>query len=123
MAKFDVETAYRNISVHPEDRYLLWMKWRGQFVVDLALPLGLRSAPCIFNAVTDMVEWIILNKYSVLDLLHYLDDLITTELGSVHQELADLVTCLSVARFAATSKQVYWPIHPFSSAGNPTRFT
>ena len=28
MAKFDVEAAYRNIAVHPEDRYLLGMKWR-----------------------------------------------------------------------------------------------
>ena len=26
LAKFDVESAYRNIPVHPEDRYLLGMK-------------------------------------------------------------------------------------------------
>ena len=26
MAKFDVEAAYRNIAVHPDDRYLLGMK-------------------------------------------------------------------------------------------------
>lgn len=29
MAKFDVEAAYRNIAVHPADRYLLGLKWRG----------------------------------------------------------------------------------------------
>lgn len=29
MAKFDVETAYRNIAVHPDDRFLLAMKWLG----------------------------------------------------------------------------------------------
>lgn len=62
IAKFDVEAAYRNIAVHPDDRYLLGMKWRGQFFVDLALPFGLRSAPYIFTAVTDMVEWIIRNN-------------------------------------------------------------
>ena len=27
MAKFDVEAAYRNIPVHPDDRYLLGMQW------------------------------------------------------------------------------------------------
>ena len=27
LAKFDVESAYRNIPVHPEDCYLLGMKW------------------------------------------------------------------------------------------------
>jgi len=36
MAKFDVEAAYQNIAVHPDDRYLLGMKLRGQFYVDLA---------------------------------------------------------------------------------------
>ena len=41
MAKFDVEAAYRNIAVHPEDRFLLGMKWRGKYFVDLALPFGL----------------------------------------------------------------------------------
>jgi len=45
MAKFDVEAAYRNIAVHPSDRYLLGMKWRNLYYVDLAPPFGLRSAP------------------------------------------------------------------------------
>ena len=77
MAKFDVEAAYRNIAVHPDNRYLLGMKQHGHFSVDLALSFGLRSAPYIFNCVADMVKWIILNKYSVADLMHYLDDFLT----------------------------------------------
>ena len=55
MAKFNVEAEYRNIAVHPEDRYPLGMKWRGQFFVDLALPFGFCSAPYIFNCVADVV--------------------------------------------------------------------
>lgn len=35
MAKFDVEAAYRNIPVHPADRHLLGMKWKGKYFVDL----------------------------------------------------------------------------------------
>ena len=40
MAKFDVATAYRNIAVHPEDRYLWGMKWKGAYYVDIALSFG-----------------------------------------------------------------------------------
>ena len=58
MAKFDVKAAYCNIAVHPADCYLLGMKWRGQYYVDLALPFGLRSALYIFNTVAEAVEWI-----------------------------------------------------------------
>jgi len=78
MAKFDVEAAYRNVPVHPHDRYLLGLKWRGQYYVDLVLPFGLRSAPFIFNSIADMVEWILINNYQVSDLVHYLDDFITS---------------------------------------------
>jgi len=76
LAKFDVEAAYRNIPVHPSDRYLLGMKWRNNYFVDLALPFGLRSAPFIFNSVASMVEWILVNNYQVSNLVHYLDDFI-----------------------------------------------
>ena len=54
MAKFDVKAAYPNIAVHPDDRYPLGMKWRGQFIVDLALLFGLCSAPYIFSSVADI---------------------------------------------------------------------
>ena len=27
-AKFDIESAYRNIAIHPLDRHLLGLKWR-----------------------------------------------------------------------------------------------
>ena len=56
MAKFDVESAYRNVPVHPSDRHLLGMKWCNQSYVDLALSFGLLSPPFIFNAIADLVE-------------------------------------------------------------------
>ena len=91
MAKFDVEAAYRNVPVHPSDRYLLGMKWRNQYYVDLALPFGLRSAPFIFNAIADMVEWILVHSYQIPDLLHYLDDFITA--GKNKLVSCDLLLC------------------------------
>ena len=41
--------------------------------VDTVLPFGLRSAPKIFNAIADILEWILSNE-GVTDLMHYLDD-------------------------------------------------
>ena len=74
MAKFYVLSAYRNISIHPDDRQLLGMFWRDNFYVDLTLPFGLRSAPFIFDSVASMVEWILRTNYHIRFLFHYLDD-------------------------------------------------
>ena len=115
MAKFDVEAAYRNIAVHPDDRYLLGMKWRGQFFVDLALPFGLRSAPYTFNSVADMVEWIILNKYNVTDLMHYLDDFLMVGPAGSDQCALNLQISLAVCRSLGL------PPHPGKCIGPATR--
>ena len=106
MAKFDVEAAYRNIAVHPSDRYLLGLRWRKHYYVDLTLPFGLRSAPYIFNSVADMVEWILLNTHNVSDLLHYLDDFITAGPPDTNQCAENLAT------FGAVCRSLGLPFHP-----------
>ncbi len=58
LAKIDIRSAYRIVSVHPDDRWLLGMSWEGALYVDTALPFGLRSAPKTLNVVADTVEWI-----------------------------------------------------------------
>ena len=57
LAKIDVQQAYRNVPVHPADRHLLGMQWQGRFYVDGALPFGLRSAPLLFTALGDALQW------------------------------------------------------------------
>ena len=59
LAKMDIRNAYRNISVHQEDRWLLGMSWRGGVFIDTVLSFSLRSAPNIFNAVADALEWVV----------------------------------------------------------------
>ena len=51
------ESAYRLIPVHPQDHPLQAMKRHNRIYVDPMLPFGLRSAPKIFNAVTDALNW------------------------------------------------------------------
>ena len=76
LAKVDVKAAYRLIPVHPEDRPLLGIEWKGAQYVDAMLPFGLCSAPKIFTAVADGLEWI-LRQRGIKHIHHYLDDYIT----------------------------------------------
>lgn len=75
LAKLDIRSAYRIVPVHNEDRILLGLNWEGGVYVDCAFPFGLRSAPKIFNALADAIQWIALQK-RVSRLYHYLDDFI-----------------------------------------------
>ena len=72
MAKLDVESAYRMVPVHPTDRPLLGMVWKGRLYIDSALPFGLRSAPKIFNSLADAIQWIL--EQQGVEVIHYLDD-------------------------------------------------
>ena len=72
----DIKQAYRNIPVHPTDRYLLGMKLEERTFVDTTLPFGLRSAPMIFSAVADALAWM-MQQRGVSWLAHYVDDFIT----------------------------------------------
>ena len=75
MAKIDIESAYRLIPVHPEDRFLLSVNWRDQVYIDSMLPFGLRSAPKNFNAIADALEWC-LRADGKRHVFHYLDDFV-----------------------------------------------
>ena len=75
LAKLDIKSAYRLLPVHPIDRPLLGVAWQGKEFVDGMLPFGLRSAPKIFTAVADALEWV-LRQNGVVYVDHYLDDFI-----------------------------------------------
>ena len=75
-SKLGIKSACRLVPVHPHDRHLLGVEWQGECYVDGALPFGLRSAPKIFTAVADALQWIMMNE-GVSLIEHYLDDFIT----------------------------------------------
>ncbi len=52
---------------------MLGMRWKGGLFIDTALPFGLRSAPKIFTAVADAVQWIV-EQEGVKFVIHYLGD-------------------------------------------------
>ena len=63
------------IPIHPQDQWLLGVQWRGEVFIDRMLPFGLRSAPKIFSAVADAIQWILAVK-GITHSLQYLDDYI-----------------------------------------------
>ena len=75
LAKIDVESAYRLLPVHPQDRILQAIFCEGQLYIDTVLPFGLRSAAKMFNAVADALNWH-LKKAGVEFVEHCLDDYI-----------------------------------------------
>ena len=76
MGKMDIKQPYRMVPVHPDDRHLLGMRWQRAVYVDKVLPFGLCSAPLIFTAVADALQWLMeLNGATFID--HYLDDFVT----------------------------------------------
>ena len=110
MAKFDLKAAYRNIPVHPDDRWLLGMEWEEQLLVDAVLPFGLRSAPKVFNAVADALAFIIREK-GVKWLGHYLDDYVILGPPGSDQCGEDLRTAQN------TTDEVGFPVAQEKSVG------
>ena len=75
IAKLDIQSAYRHIPVHTDDRHLLGISWKGKVYFDQALPFCLRSAPKIFSAVADALMWI-MSCRGITAGIHYLDDFV-----------------------------------------------
>ena len=79
LAKTDIESAFRQFPVHPDDWELLGIYWNKSYYFDKVLPFGLRSAPYIFNQLSDALEWILLNKCYISYVGHILDDFLIME--------------------------------------------
>ena len=90
MAKTDLKTAFRLIAIHPDDWSLLGIYWQSQYYVDMYLPFGLRSAPFLFNQLSESLERIFKHNYRIEHVIHILDDFFIAE----ESQLACL-TCFS----------------------------
>ena len=93
------------------------MQWRGNFFIDLALPFGLRSAPYIFSAVADLLEWIVRRNYHVAFLKHYLVDFHTLGPPDSPQCKQNLATCIKLFSDWGV------PLHPDKFEGPSTVMT
>ena len=76
MAKIDVSQAYCNVPVHADDRGILGMEWQGRVFVDGTFPFGLQSAPLLFTALGDAIQWVSL-ELGAMWVGHYIDNFVT----------------------------------------------
>ena len=70
-----IKSAYRLFLVHPQDRPLQAVEWKGEIYVDPMLPFGLQSAPKIFYAVADTLKWYLCQS-GIDNVKRYLNDFI-----------------------------------------------
>ncbi|KAJ1202080.1 hypothetical protein NDU88_005883 [Pleurodeles waltl] len=74
MAKADIESAFRLLSVHPEDTRLLEFTFEGQYFLDLCMPMGCSIACPVFESFSRFLEWAVKDVADTDEVLHYLDD-------------------------------------------------
>ena len=65
------------------DYLLLDMQWKEELFLDKVLLFGLRSAPILFTALADAVEWSV-RHHGVQHIFHYVDDFILV--GQPHSD-------------------------------------
>lgn len=86
------------------------MHWKGLYFFDKVLPFGLRSAPHIFNQLSDAIEWIAKNKHDVNHILHILDDFFLVEpppRSNCMTSLCKLLTLLTDLNVPIAHKKTY----------------
>ena len=91
--------------VHPIDRHIFGLCWKGQAYVDQAyIPFGLRSAPNLFTKVADAATWALMQA-GITFVMYYLDD-----------HLFFLPPLISVKHFTAVTSTGYFRF-PGSASG------
>ena len=116
MAKLEVASAYHSVAVHPQDHPLLGMLWHGKQYVDMALPFGLRSAPYIFTAIADLVEWMLTHNYGIDFFCHYLNFFLTIGPPAFPVLWVCIQLCCKIGLPLHPDKlegPLYLPVHPW----------
>lgn len=89
ISKLDIQSAFRICPVHPADRHLLGLEWKGEYYFDKTLAMGLASSCKIFECVSSALKWIALKNLRNVYIAKVLDDfLLITAAGHPCPDLA-----------------------------------
>ena len=116
LAKSDIKSAFRLVSVHPTDYRLLGFKFQGKYFYDKCLTMGCSSSCSIFEAFSSSLEWILKHKFGVLQCTHMIDDFLIVE-----KTMADCSWSLKI--FQAVCKRLGVPLAPEKTVGPATALT
>lgn len=74
LAKTDLENAYKQVPINPDDFELLGFQINNEFYCDKTLPFGLSYSCNLFEKFSSSLQWILENKFNVQYCVHILDD-------------------------------------------------
>lgn len=102
---FDIESAYKQVMVRPQDRHLLGEVWRGKYYFYGCLLFGGKSSGFIWEDFAVAIEWILRHEGKFEDIMHYVDDFLQatapTHLGDPDHARAAISKSLILAMLAA----------------------
>ena len=89
LIKLDVEAAYKQVPVRPQDWHLLGFEWQGSYYYERVLPFGLKSSCRLWELFACALHWLIANWLRVPGVVHYVDDflLIVADEGAAAEHL------------------------------------
>ena len=114
-----MDSVFRLIPLRPCDYELFGMQWEGKFYYDKVLPFGLRSAPFLFNQLSEAVEWFLLNHCGISFVWHILDDFLVIEPPSPIAP-HNLACQQSLSSILLTFKNLGIPTAPHNTQGPST---
>ena len=114
MATVDIASAYRSISVHPEQWRYQGVAWPSfsqlEFMLDTRICFGLRSAPYLYTHISNFIVRC-MNRRGFVRIINYLDDFIV--IGDSFQECqlaqTELITLLGSLGFWVNWKKCSSP--------------
>lgn len=62
LVKADIKETYCMVTIHPNNQHLLGIQWKNSIYIDRLLPFGLRSAPKVFSAIVDTLQWLLIQQ-------------------------------------------------------------
>ena len=90
MAVVDIKSAYRAVSIHPENKKYMGLRWdldgKEVYIEDPRLCFGLSMGPMAFNSISNFIFSILTDVYN-LQAVNYLDDFIVVSLTEEEAQL------------------------------------
>jgi hypothetical protein len=115
IAKTDLMDAFRIIPLSLASYRLLGFKWHDKYYYDRCLPFGCSSSCQTFESLSQAIQWILINKLSIRNTSHILDDFIF--FGAP----ASTECRIYLHTFMAFAQQVGLPIKPSKTVLPTTR--
>ena len=116
LVKLDVKDAYRIVPIHPYDCRFLGIQWKNNVYVDCQLPFGLASAPAIFCALSQALEWI-LRQQGIGSVLHYIDDFLLLGPPNCAHDLALTFSTCAELSISLAQEKIEGPVTALSFLG------